>query len=55
MEARLRVLLEQFTYQSHSGRGKRGLMKHHIDALVEDLVPFIRTEVYRPSRGWEAE
>ena len=48
MEQRLRALLEEFTYQSESGRGQRGLMKHHIDALMLDLVPFVTRELSQP-------
>jgi hypothetical protein len=35
-------LLVNFRYQSSSGRGERGLMPHHIEALKQYLIPFIQ-------------
>ena len=45
MEERLRELLKNHRYNSSMGLGMRGLMQHHIDALVRDLLPFIENEV----------
>lgn len=42
LAAALRERLKQHRYQSQSGRGMRGLMGHHIEALVADLTPFIQ-------------
>lgn len=45
-EEKLRELLKNFNYPSLSRPGtSRPLMQHHIDALVETLVPFIDLEV----------
>ena len=44
LEGRLRQVLIQLRYVSSMGLGRRGLAQHHIDALVEDLLPFINNE-----------
>lgn len=43
-ETRLRSILKYHRYTSNRGLGQRGLMHHHIDALVKDLLPFIEAE-----------
>jgi hypothetical protein len=35
-------LLINFRYVSSTGRGERGLMPHHIEALKQALLPFIQ-------------
>jgi hypothetical protein len=47
VSGRLQGLLENFTYESSVGRGRRGLMGHHVSALMTDLLPFIEAEVER--------
>lgn len=43
MEEKLRKLLEDFRYESSVWKGQmKHLSKHHIDALMKDLVPFIQ-------------
>lgn len=42
LEKRLRQVLQGLRYESSIGRGTRGVMEHHVDALVEDLLPFIQ-------------
>ena len=38
----LRDHLSNYTYQSSQpGVGKRGLMKHHIDSMVESIAPLL--------------
>lgn len=44
LEARLRQVLRDHRYESLMG-GTRGLMDHHIDALVDTLLPFIQSEL----------
>ena len=45
LEMELRRRLEQFRYESSTGSGQRGLMAHHIDALIRDLLPFIESKL----------
>lgn len=47
LEYKLRELLTNFRYESLRGLGRKGLMEHHIDALMQELLPFIETEVAR--------
>ncbi len=49
----LRKRLEAHRYMSIAGRGKRGLMPHHVDALVEDLAPFIEELMIETKRQVE--
>jgi hypothetical protein len=45
LETDLRRVLEAHRYKSKTGQGMRGLMPHHIDALVGDLLPFIHEQI----------
>jgi len=44
IKKQLKEHLEKFRYESKRGLGKRGLMKHHIDALTDYLYPLINSE-----------
>lgn len=48
IETELRQLLWNFRYDSSNGGQKRGLQRHHIDALTEVLLPFIDEHVSVP-------
>jgi hypothetical protein len=45
MEERLKKLLIDFRYESSQGWGQKRLQPYHIEALMKDLVPFIKKEV----------
>lgn len=45
MKERLLKLLTDFRYLSSMGLGMRSLQRHHIDALINSLVPFFESEI----------
>lgn len=51
LEMELRRRLEAHRYESSTGRGMRGLMPHHVDALVADLLPFIENQIRLAKEG----
>lgn len=48
---RIRRMLEDHRYQSLSGHGMRGLMPHHIDALLPAIERLVGREVRYAKHG----
>ena len=44
MRERLYQTLINLRYESATGRGQRGLMKHHVDAIMGTILPVVQDE-----------